>query len=679
MGEFVEWARRRDALSPRRRGFTEASWRQAFDEHAPHDEADVALRDAGLALFSKFTAVRAMMTRSPTASLTPSTQARAYVAAANYNVVRARAMTVDALRREAKDESDGAFTALERVFQIRLPTVGGAHWSPSEIVESMTEAIEIPVRLALSSNGPVGSPRMRDVDWRAIALEVNLGITYRFAEDLWDDCLWNDYRMVDSRVGRMFVPLDVEAVRAHVIGITRAQRRNGGFTVVATAAVQRAMQAGVIPRITAVRGVERRGRRQIVRLAKRGMQLESAQSCWVMRTLAVEPFYESFLQDPLASLGGLSLSQVLDAWMIVAQACRFLYEGLVAADAQRSGRGSFADYAPILHIDALVRAVQDALNLSPPAARRLIDFLTFTGHPGQELWAQPLVPVSAQAVAPVLVAAVFPQLRRVIDVWMRQLNVDLALRGPAFEAYVRSVAVEGVRTSPMLQDLGRALPGDLRFRPIEGIDDQIDLVFAVGKNVFVGESKCILEPSDAKSLAMHRRTVEEGAEQAKLRVRHIHDHRDAFRRLLGERGMHVDDGFEVRPLIVVSTSTLAGSTVLDVPVVDSYILGRFFDGETERVAVSGDPPQTHIVGHEIFYVSADEAEALAPLYFADPPQLAPYVRGIKPRMVPLFSVDQDDWFGSYLTMECDPPTPDDGMEDDLACSPENCGAASDGN
>jgi hypothetical protein len=338
--------------------------------------------------------------------------------------------------------------------------------------------------------------------------------------------------------------------------------------------------------------------------------------------------------------------------MVVAQTSRFLQDRLERADV--TGAADLADFAPTLQSDALARAIATAAGVPLSGARKLLDFLTFHGRSGQELWAQPLVQVGDRVLSPVFGALVAPSLRRVVDVWLRQLGIDLARRGPAFEEYVRDEVVRGIEGSRHLRGSARCVTLGFTFHASADSSHELDLLFAIGNTVFVGECKCILEPTDAKSIAMHRKTVLEAAKQARLRVESICAHRDRFARQVSPFGLELTNDFDVVPLVVLSTTAHVGVPAAGVPVIDILILSRFLDGYIETVAVTGEE-RTVARQHETYlYADAGHAEAIAPSYFERPPQIVPYAAGVQPRVVPLHPAGPNDWAGSIVVLDCTP-------------------------
>lgn len=90
----------------------------------------------------------------------------------------------------------------------------------------------------------------------------------------------------------------------------------------------------------------------------------------------------------------------------------------------------------------------------------MIDFLTYRGGRDREIWTQPLVPVGPTTVAPVFAAVVDPNLRRLVDIWMRRAGIDMAKRGEAFEAHIRALVQQAISESKLLSGHAMSIAQD---------------------------------------------------------------------------------------------------------------------------------------------------------------------------------------------------------------------------
>jgi hypothetical protein len=661
MGEFTKRVQSGQIAGPLRRAFTHLDWTKAFNAAGHPDNTDQCVYDAAVVLHSKLENIRSRLKLSSSPNLSATTKLRAFVASVNHNYLIARTKTRDAMNKagaeRAKQGSEG-FRIEEFIQKVKLELSGGFQWSLDEVVESLVDGIEVPVRFALQgAPNLAGNPRMNQVEWRDISLELNLGIMFRHAEDIWGDCLWNKYKVVDKDHIKVFVPYDADAKRGFVVGIARRTSLAMGYALMATKFHREMMARGRLPHIYEVHAIEQQGKRQVIKVSKAGDQTQALEELVVMRGYANEPYYSELLEENLPQLGGLTLSVVLNAWVVISSAALLLVESIAAkavvpAKPDSPAHTWLPEYAPVLQVDALAQALSSAAGIKPADSKRLIEFFTFRGQPGQEIWASPLVPVGLTTVAPVFAAVVSPNLRRLVDVWMRQVGIDLEKRGPAFELHVRANVLQSIAASKVLADHAVCIKDDYTFKPTSGRDEQIDLLFVIGSTVFLGEAKCILEPTEAKGVAMHRKAVLGGAEQALRKAKALMDNRKEFVSDVKRFGIDLTPDFSVLPLVVVSTSTHVGVPANGVPVIDEYILEKFLEGELEDVAITGNDFEIQKTVKTIFYTSAADAQAKAPQYFAAPPQVKRLLNGLKARVVPLHAINEHDWEGFVITLEC---------------------------
>lgn len=663
MGEFTRRVQDGAIPGPLRRKFTSTKWKTEFSATTAADEIDRRIFDAALVIHTKLENIRSRLKLSSSPTLSATTKLRAFVAAANHNFLLVRTKARDAIVKAGSKRTQGEDNGFrpEQLFaELKLDLRGGFQWSPDEVIESLVDGIEIPVRIALQQNPSLaGNPYMNQVQWDDIALELNLGIMYRFAEDLWDDCLWNNYMVIDKGPVKVFIPQDIDVKRGFAIGRVRRHSLAMGYSIMATKFLRGMKARDSLPYIHEVRAIEQQGKRQVIKISKHGEQTPVQEQLFVMRGYANDPYYSELLEEHLPQLGGLTLSGILNGWVVISRAALILVESLAQKEILKTNPDSPAhtwlpQYAPVLQVDALVRALHAAAGITPADGKLLVEFFTFRGKTGQEIWASPLVPVGIGTVAPVFAAVVAPNLRRLVDVWMRQVGIDLGKRGPAFEAHVRASVQQSIDVSKVLARNAFGIKDDYTFKPPGGREEQIDLVFVIGSTVFVAEAKCILEPTEAKGLAMHRKTVLGAAEQALRKSKAIEDNREAFVQDVVRFDIDLPKDFKVLPLVVVSTSTHVGVSALGVPVIDIYILEKFLEGELEDVAVTGDDFAIQKTLKSIFYSDLADAQAKAPSYFASPPQVQHLVDGVVKRAVPLHAINEQDWTGIVIALDCVP-------------------------
>lgn len=663
MGEFMRRVQADEVPGPLQRKFTPEHWKKALAAVDAPDEADKDLYSAGLAIFEKMNNIRALLKLSTSSTLTASTKLRAFVAAANHNFLLAREKTREAIAAAGEKRAELAPDGfrVEQLLDVKLELPNGFKASPDEVLEGLVDGVEVPVKVALQTNPDLsGNPKLDQVKWGDISIELNLGMFFRYAEDLWDDCLWNGYRLVEAKGRRLFMPTDMDLKRGHAMGVVRRQALGMQFAITSSAIVREMAARGRLPVMREVKAIAREGRRQVIKLG-RGEEFTKAQEEFaLMRGYASEPYYSELLGEELPTLGGLRLIDVLNAWVVVSQASLVLVDSVAKSQSLKPKEDApphtwLPDYVPVLQVGALVEALTAAAGINPAAGKKLVEFLTYKGEAKTEIWAKPLVPVGPSTVAPLFAAVVSPNLRRLIDIWMRYAGVDMARRGPAFEAHIRADVVEGIGKSKVLAGHAAAVPEDYTFTPPGQQGVQFDLVFVIGSTVLIAETKCILEPTEAKGIANHRKTVMEAADQVLLRQQVLQANRERFIADMKTRfGIDVPDNFTVVSFIVVSTATHVGVPAKGVPVVDQYILNRFLEGELDDIAVRGENHEVVRTVKNVFFTSVEEAQSRAAQYFAAPPQLQRLIKGVSGRIVPLPAVSEGDWDALVAVLQCQP-------------------------
>jgi hypothetical protein len=451
----------------------------------------------------------------------------------------------------------------------------------------------------------------------------------------------------------------VDVKRGQAIGIVRRNTLWTGFSLQAKMLHREYVARGATMRIRDIKAIRREGRKQIISLTKLGESSEAQENQLVLRVLANEPYYQELLEKDLPSLEGVTLTEILDAWVVISRAAQVLLETIsdherAASDQDAPTHTWLPAFVPVLQTEALVQAISSAAAIMPAKGRKIVDFFTFYGKAGQEIWDSPLVPAGSKVVAPVFAAIVHANLRRLVDIWMRRGGIDLEVRGDPFEAHIRSKMVAAINASPVLAGKAVCIAESYVFSPSVGRSEQIDLIIVIGSTVLVGECKCILEPTETKALAMHQRTVLGAADQALRKSKALTDNRSDFVTSVARLGIKLDEDFEVVPLAVVSTSTHVGIPAKGVPVVDKYILAKYLEGELEDECIDILHLAVAQRIKQVFYSDVAEAEARVVAYLAAPPQVQKLRDGVKVRFVPLHAISESDWEGLVLTLECVP-------------------------
>ena len=643
---FVDSVRKGKVTGPLRRTFILERWSTEL-QNLREDEVDQNLHDAGKLIYEKLNQIRELIQVAPKTDLSKTTKLRSFVAMTNHlahGIVNRARVEVSAL------SSEGGLSQASDLLNVRLAVPAGGTYSPDELMQSIVDGAQLPIRMCIHQVGPLnGVPKFKEVNADALWADLNLGVLYKRVEDLWEDCLWNGYQIsVNEKDEELkFCPTESEWPRR----ITASRARYSNLEINTTAILVNMLIRGDIPNanIAKVKSLGRTGREQKIALDSGSPESDSDVDLVIARLYVQEIFYEEFLQETHAQIGGATVNEVFNAWSLLVQIGRLMQSQLVQASSYdpHPAHVWLPERAPLLQRSALIAAFGKGLTIERGRAAAILDFLIYRGDPQQELWAQPLVPASDSAVLPVL-PALTAKPSRLLDVWLRQLDVKLERRGPAFEAYLRD-EIRRMIDSSELKAISEIVTQPIVFRPPGGREEEIDVVFRIGKFVVICEAKCILLPTEAEARARHRDTIIGAAKQISRKLAAVQSNKSAFAAQLGKLGVNLPDEFEILPIVITNSAIHAGFPVDGVPIVDRFIINVFFAGRYTDTVMGGG--QISNVQSHFIYNTSGEAQFALSEYLKSPPQMKRYVDGLRERWVPVGKLTPADREWNYLAFE----------------------------
>lgn len=668
MGRFINAVRHEQVNGPLRTKFKPEVWKSDFDRLRDDDD-DKHLYDAGLLIHEKAECIRSNLRITFSKTLRGTTKLRGFAAIANYQHVQvgqAVREKMKELRDKAEAASPGAPVMMHELAAMKLGN-GPAPLGPEEAIQGLVDGMQVPVKQILKAATDLsGNPNFADLEWDDLQFDLKLGTLYAHLEGLWDDCLWNGYQSTTDGRRVRFDFGDDFWLRSQIVGQTRLKALKAESVAHAIDAHRAMIYSGryLPPLLGDVKSITKTGRSQVINIGIFERDSDELLRLLTMKLLSTEPYYDDLLAEPQPLLQGATLDQLLNAWALVSSVARRLNDEASDTEIKNpdNPKSWLPFFAPVLHLRALYQAASETCRVTLAQGRALIEFLVYRGGSSQELWAQPLLPVSQDAVAPIFAAAISPNSNRLIDIWLNQLGVDLSLRGHAFESYIRAELTSSMAESP-ISAYCRCLSESLNFTPQGERSEEIDIVAAIGSVVLIGEAKCFLEPTEPKQLARHRDKVIDAVRQVSRKADAVRRNKEQFRTRMQQVGLTLPTEFEVQPLVILNSAMHSGMPVECVPVVDEHILGVFLRGHMDEVAIRSPARGFQALRKKVFYTSLAEATKVLPKFLARPAQLEPLLAGLTHRWVQIPPVSEGDWTGLYSTLDCIikmPEAPDEG-------------------
>jgi len=649
---FVEAVRRGSIAAPTRRQFKLQVWKTDAASLS-EDESDRRLAISGEWIFERLSAIRSSLSFVNNSSIAIGAKLRALVCFANHNAV-----VLDKKVKQFSPEErlgNNSFV-IDDVMSMKLKLPIGASFSPNEIIEMTVDGTEIPLRVVFQQGSPSsGAPDFKKINWLDVLVDPNLGGLYKFLEEIWDDCLWNDY-FVDGSAIRCTAP---DHVDWKIATMYRKGMLDFQFLAFATRHVSEmpveAKRSFV--GVKSVREIVRRGKYDHYVIGNEVEYEGKALDLAVAKMYAQEEYYFDLLDEEKENHPGVTIRRLFDCWHLISSAAEVSWNRLVdfmasVPEGEIAGNSSeasnyFSMFCPSLQVGALHSAVSRGLSIELGPARNLVSFLTYFGGSEQELWAQPLVRIAPDKVAPFFAALRSPNLRRICDVWMKQLGMDLALRGPAFEKFVQDQIARHLKESPILKDVTQVLEGKFTFRPKGARDEEIDAVAVIADLVILIEAKCILQPTEAQQFYRHRQTVLDAVEQVKRKTEAVVNNKEDFVIQLDKRGIKVSDNFTILPIVMLNSAIHAGCEKNGVAIVDLTLFRIFCEGRVPGLAVQ-QSGKTRVLEEFVYYASVSEAVQTAANYFSAPTHLKYLWESLKECKVPVPSAPNSELPGAYL-------------------------------
>lgn len=654
MGKFLEAVRQEKVIGPGRLKFKLAKWETDFNG-LRDDAIDDLLFEFGKLVHQKGELIRAKLKITFAKEIPATVKIRGLIAASNQTWL-AIEMKSKALTGSIVTSQGNISTSDIRRLRLKLPT--GSEHAPDEILESSIDGLQVPLKCIFESDPSLsGSPNFRDFDWISTYTDFNLGNLYTLLENLWDDCVWNDYVAIAGSGQLAFAP--TKKFWAELIAISRARYDNlaSHFHMMYSRHERTLLRLGNRFRneVREVAGVVREKGRHRIQFVPRSEEPDNAISSGAIRAYASEPYYETLNEEPQKLLNGGTIHQLMAGWTIVSGLSKVMGAGIVSkmSALEIVPFSMMHEYTPTIERSALRDAIVNGAEIPYAIASAIVEFLTFTGKKDQELWAQPLVPVGQSTLGIVLGAAAHPNLRRLVDVWLNQLGVDLGRRGPAFEGFVRKEVSEMLQRSS-LSAVSSSLERGFDFQPKVERPEQIDVIFTVGRMVVLGEVKCALAPADAKATALHRDKVIDAVDQIRRKAGSVERHREAFRQQAIAAGLKVHEDFEVLPVVILNNAIHVGAAYEGVPVVDLNILSVFCSGELIDNAEFSKDGGARTISKRILYSGPEEAASTMGSFLRAPSQMECFQKGLSHRSITVPPLTEDDWSGHYLCMDCVP-------------------------
>lgn len=615
---FKELVQRKAVKWPSERGFDKAKWDDLWGKNKSESELDLGLYEAGHVFDRVFSAIRSELSNlySQCPSFTREKLLQIYFGAANRNRHIIASTTV--AKKEEGQEAKFLYS-----FTISNTSLGNAvtlQEAADTSVDAIQKAVSNLIRMSAElkvANDPLDSMQF-------VKRELELSNLYDAYESYWMALVWGDYqfRSVHPQEELFEVVQQCSAFEeSKCLSLSRKLRLyNQESMIILSAGFHHQFCDGFYI------DVEGGGKKRAL-IVK---DITNASDWLKLQSLSFQSeiddigrWFSTGLTEAIQSRIGVSIVDLLNVF----KSLSLLAHSFSSRFPKNSGitnSKQFYEYCPKVKITELISAVSLASNLERTKCAKALDYLTFTGIGKRDLWCYPLVKIRGQQVLILTSALSTPMVHRLVENWLDDLGVEMSAKGTAYEKLVFQKVRGSISENELFRDC------HIEFSKVFSVSngggsEEIDIIIKIGNLIVIGESKSIVTTDSPISAYRAKETLSGAAAQAKRKMIFFQNNAELF---LAQLKWDCTKPTDLRffSIVVDGGKSLVGAKIDDVPICDELILKKFF--ETGKIPLISKDSDTHLAWFEIYH-DFQEAEAVFPLYIANPPQMARPIHGTK--------------------------------------------------
>jgi len=614
---------------PNHPSFSLANWEEAYAK-TRSTKGDELLFQSGIWLFERFQEIHNSISSSEAFQVGREQAIKLFCAIANYHLY--------GIRGEIKGV-EGFNLAKHISPQIQVKS--GGKFSADELISTVIDGVKFPIFYAINSLGSANQQKNNQNLFAACLDQFNMGIAYSLLIDIWFDCL----------AGRLFVdesdpscdvvkPLSDQNEIRYCISTFLRENTDAQhiFYLMSSWKYLDARSRRGLFSSRIVTGFEKQGKKLRPLIGYFDYQNSSAPSAWVTTEMARTGYYDGLLDQEFPKQPDLTGALLIRVWELLSSMAEQLSK-------RRSGRdirtvNDLYEYVSAIPRLECVNLVMRGLGCERKVAIAAIDFLTYKGLKGQDLWSQPLVECNRSDLSFMFLPLVLGNLLRVVERWLRQGGVDLSSKGSQFEHHVRKEVQTYFLASQIRQSVCVSKSGAY-VSTEKGVREEIDLVVSIGNAVLVVEVKCLLAPADSIEYLRYFDALESAAEQISRKAAVAQQHIAQVFECLGMHRHQIPSQPFVVSAVLTSSPVGVGFTANGVPVIDLRTLFTFSQGYYSVWSII-EAGKTVKEDKVLLYKSLDEAVNNLSSYLQEPPSISNTKRFLAARSIPLPARKRDN-------------------------------------
>ena len=616
MGEFLQNVRKSLIKGPQQRGFKLSSWEAAFGKILNPDDMDKALFESGKWFATEFGEVRKKTAGH--ANIAGPEPIEAIVGYITHQWAVIKEKTQQALNGITQD---GEFVS-EQISELRITNAMGIPFYPEVAIEALVDGARFPLSYEFSKIAPFSSSEVDTLN--SISGLLALGQYYHTLEQWWLECIWNDYRVISTEHEIEVLQCPGGTHKIQAVTQYRRDARNREAMMIADSSWKFTLNETTKQEFLSKKqrfSSYKRHEKTRIKVSPVGRNKNAPDASFVSRTMLTHEYLYPLHSKARRQFSGLSIDQLLDAYELVSHLPEQIYCVLPQKDKIESISG-LTRFAPKIQISELKAAFKTALSITDKQIDWLIGQLTFDTDVYQQLWFRPFVRLNNDVLSLIAPAVSGTHFVRIVDYFLKQIDDVEKEAGKLFEEYARSEMQKSAESFRFKGKL-RVICKSLKFEVSSDEYEEIDLIYLLGNNIYIGELKAMITPAEPLEVFHYiERLKSEGVNQAKRKADFVRKHLALFLEKT-ELVPFVNVGAaKVCPLVVTNSPFFAGYDAGGIPIIDMLILSGYFElGYLGKNGYHDSRGKLIASSKVYFYQTEQEAINNHEAYLRNPPQI----------------------------------------------------------
>jgi len=612
MSSFKEKIQKNKIKQPTQVGFRLADWDSAWEKQSDKSTSDAELYLAGKVVFKILGEIRNgledLYKRSP--NIRNEDLIKTYIGLSN----RDRAI----ISKYDKNNYKQAANILSATINTNN---ANNELTFQEVADTCVDGLENAIRQCVKrmQNGQsvLNSENPMD-NLEFISRESLLSQLYGMHENYWHALLWGEYRFIENdKVNKIYAI--VQEKTSYEISATYSQIRKQKLAAQLCMIASQSQLSRHFDNDMYV-SISKKGKKLSFpskKIANAATETAHLNSTWRTQEIFLE---DEFPADVLKDDSATGFS-VLDA-LNVARCLMLLswqFTDRYPQDDSVCEIKKLIQFCPRTNKLELAKGLAKATGYAFKKVKAILEFVEYKGEKGQDLWCNPIIYTNNNEYAILTSSLVTPNITRMVEHWLVQLNMNISEKGESYEKTVINRLNDAFRCNALIDDFDNGICR--RFKLKSG-EEEIDLLARVGNTVLLCEAKSIVT-SDSP-ISQHRAldTLQLAASQVKRKSKFLNEN---MQEIFTNLGWSYDSAteYEVVGCIINSGRMFVGTCVDEVPVVDEKVLSAYFTSGTIPLFSTFEKGKSNSVHLSWFslYDNFEELQNNLKRYLVSPPQI----------------------------------------------------------